>query len=104
MWSTSKDWKTGYVIKTGPTETFFSNKRSTLISDPQLKTKKLWDNAGSLEKLETYFGGRSTIKYDIIYYGVTMDLWKKYFIVLAESFPRQWGLLPSATTGGMTDG
>ena len=39
MWSSSKDWKTGYVIKTGPTETFLQNKRSTRISGPQLKIK-----------------------------------------------------------------
>ena len=30
MWSTRKDWQTGYVIKTGPTEKFLSNKRSTV--------------------------------------------------------------------------
>ena len=39
MWSTSKDVKTGYVIKTGPTENFLENKRSTSISGPQLKIK-----------------------------------------------------------------
>ena len=39
MWSTSKDLKTGYVIKTGPTEKFLQNKRSTHISGPQLKIK-----------------------------------------------------------------
>ena len=39
MWSTSKDWKTGYAIKTGPTEKFPKNKRSTIISGPQLKIK-----------------------------------------------------------------
>ena len=27
MWSTSKDWKRGNAIKTGPTEEFFQNKR-----------------------------------------------------------------------------
>ena len=39
MWSTSKDWKTGYVVKTGPTEKFFENKRNTHISGPQLRIK-----------------------------------------------------------------
>ena len=39
MWSTSKNWKTGYVIKTGPTEKFLQNKKSTRISGPQLKIK-----------------------------------------------------------------
>ena len=39
MWFASKDWKTGYVLKTGPTEKFLSNKRSTRISRPQLKIK-----------------------------------------------------------------
>ena len=37
--STSKDGKTGYVGKTGPTEKFLQNKRSTRISGPQLKIK-----------------------------------------------------------------
>ena len=39
MWSTSKDWKTNCVLKTGPTEEFLQNKRSTLISSPPLKIK-----------------------------------------------------------------
>ena len=39
MWSSSKDWKTNYFIKTGPTEKFLSNKRNTLISGPNLKIK-----------------------------------------------------------------
>ena len=33
-----------------------------------------------------------------------MDLWKKYFIELAESCPLQQGLLPPVTAGGKTDG
>ena len=33
-----------------------------------------------------------------------MDIRKKSFIELAESYPQRWELLPSATTGGMTDG
>ena len=37
MWSTSKCWKTSYVIKTGPTEKFFWTKRNTRMSGPQLK-------------------------------------------------------------------
>ena len=37
MWSNSKDWKTGFVIKTGSTEKFLKNKRSTRISSLQLK-------------------------------------------------------------------
>ena len=37
MWSISKDRKRDYVIKTGPTEKFLQNKRSTRISGPQLK-------------------------------------------------------------------
>ena len=28
MWSTSKDWKAGYVINAGPTEKFLWKKRS----------------------------------------------------------------------------
>ena len=39
MWSTSKDLKKGYVINAGPFENFLYNKRSTRISDPQLKIK-----------------------------------------------------------------
>ena len=39
MCSTSKDWKTGYVIKTEPIEKFLLNKKSTHISRPQLKIK-----------------------------------------------------------------
>ena len=39
MLSTSQDWKTGYVIKTGPTEKFLYNERSTLKSGLQLKIK-----------------------------------------------------------------
>ena len=39
MWSTSKDWKTGYVIKTGPIEKIPQNKRRTGTSGPQLKIK-----------------------------------------------------------------
>ena len=39
MWSTSKDWKTSYFIKTGLTEKFLSNKRNALISGPNLKIK-----------------------------------------------------------------
>ena len=39
MWSTSKDLKTGYVIKAGPSENFLYNKKSTRISGPQLKIK-----------------------------------------------------------------
>ena len=41
MWCTSisKYWKTGFVIKTGPTGEFLWNKRSTLISGPQLNIK-----------------------------------------------------------------
>ena len=42
MWSISKDWKTGYVIKTGPTEKFLQDKRSTRISGPELKIKKIF--------------------------------------------------------------
>ena len=30
MWSISKDWKTGYVIKTGPTQEKHPYKRSTI--------------------------------------------------------------------------
>ena len=33
-----------------------------------------------------------------------MDLWKKSFIELAESYPLRWWLLSSAATGGMTNG
>ena len=40
MWSSSKNWKTSYAIKTEPTEKFLENKRSTCISSSQLlKTK-----------------------------------------------------------------
>ena len=57
-----------------------------------------------LRKTYWKFCGWSIIKYNILYYGVTMDLWKKSFIELAESYPLQWWLLSSAATGGMTDG
>ena len=39
IWSTSKDLKASYVIKTGPTEKFLQNKKSIRISGPQLKIK-----------------------------------------------------------------
>ena len=40
MWSMwSKDWKTSYVIKAGPTEKFLQNKRNPCISEPELKIK-----------------------------------------------------------------
>ena len=38
--------KNGYVIKTGPTEKFLENKRSTRISGPQLKIKDKKSNYG----------------------------------------------------------
>ena len=52
---------------------------------------KLWDTAGPLENIlknQRKFGKRSTIKYDIIDYGVTMDLRKKSFVEPTESCPR----------------
>ena len=92
MWFNSKGWKTGCVIKTGRTENFFQNKKSTLISSPQLKIKNqimayhwpLGKDPLNLQK----FCEWSTIKYDIMDYGVTMDLQKKSFIKTGESFPR----------------
>ena len=90
-WSTRKDWKTGYVIKTGPTEKFLWNERSPYISGPQLNIKNqiigycstFWKILKNYRK----FCERSTIKYDIIYYGVTMDIRKKSFIKSAKSCP-----------------
>ena len=41
MWSISKNWKRGYVIKIRATEKFLQNKRSTCISRPELKIKKI---------------------------------------------------------------
>ena len=39
MRCTSKNWKTGYVIKTGPTEKFLWNKKRIGTCGPQLKIK-----------------------------------------------------------------
>ena len=39
MWSTSKAWKVGHVIKTKLSEKFPLNKRSTSTNGPQLKIK-----------------------------------------------------------------
>ena len=91
MWSNSKDWKTGYFIKNGPTEKFLQNKRSAPISGLQLKIKiKLWHNTGPSEKIlwnHRKFCERSTIKYDTVNYGVKMDLQKNSFTKPAKSCP-----------------
>ena len=72
MWSASKDWKTGCVIKTRPTEKFLQNKSSTHKSGSQLKIKNeimayCWTFGKDLLNLEKSCE-RSTIKYDIIDY------------------------------------
>ena len=40
-----------------------------------------------LRKISANFVSDPELKYDIIYYGVTMDLRKKFFMELAESCP-----------------
>ena len=77
MWSISKDWKTGYVIESGPAEKFIHNKRSTRLSGPQLEIKNQilayrWIFRKNPRKLEKILWAIH-IKYDIIDYGVTMD-------------------------------
>ena len=57
MWSTSWDWKTGYLIKAGPTGKFLWNKRNTCISRRQSKIKSeimayRWTFGKDLLKLE----------------------------------------------------
>ena len=95
--STSKDWKTDCVIKTGPTDKFLENKRSTFVSCPPLKIKNQvmtyrWTFGKDCLKLEK-FCERATIEYNIIDYGVTMDLQKKSFIKTGESCPQNlWKL------------
>ena len=39
MWFTTNDWKKVYVVKIGPTEKFFLNKKSSGISDRQSNIK-----------------------------------------------------------------
>ena len=70
MWSTSKDWKTG-----GP----------KLKIEDQIMAYR-WTFGKDNLNLEK-FCERCTVKYDIIDYGVMMDLQKKSFIETGESCP-----------------
>ena len=58
-WPSSNDPKAGYIIKTGSTQKFLLNKRSTHISGPQLKIKTqimeyrwiFWKDPQKLDKI-----------------------------------------------------
>ena len=75
MWSNSKDWQTGYVIKTGPTDSQLKIKNQIMAYVGP--SEKILENKRKLCK-------QSTNKYDLIDSGVTMDLQEESFI---ESCP-----------------
>ena len=76
-------------MKTRHTEKFLQNEKNTLINGVQLKVKNqimtyCWTFGKDPLKWPKIYEW-STIKYDIVDYGVTMNLQKESFIEPAES-------------------
>ena len=72
-------------------KSFFKNKRTNRISGSQLKIKNQimayrWTFKKDPLKLEKICG-QSRIKYDIVDYGVTMELQRKSFVEPSEIWP-----------------
>ena len=81
--------QTDHVFKTGPTEKFLSNKRSTRINSPELKFKNQiiayrWTFEKDSQKLDK-FCDQPTINCGTIDDGVTVDRQKNSFIKPGES-------------------